>query len=178
MPGETRWYQLDLWERESAWIWADLEWPPGLEAGGHFEIIALDENGERIETPIDGGIPLRTELPADSPMVGAAIPGPIEGGTSQAQYLVGFHWDAPPEVFLGSLSVTVEVLNNPMTYLDRTQLDGALDPADAPLLSLEGREENWRGDFYRGTLRSGETRWYRVAPRARRGDEHVRPLSR
>jgi Ca-activated chloride channel family protein len=32
MPGETRWYQLDLWERESFWVWSDLEWPHDLEA--------------------------------------------------------------------------------------------------------------------------------------------------
>jgi hypothetical protein len=164
MPGETRWFRLDLWERESAWVWADLEWPPGLEAGGHFEVIVLDSSGERIEASVDhGGIPLRTELPAsDFPTVGVAIPGPIQGWPAQAEYLVGLHWDAPEEVFLGSLSLTVEVLSDPMAYLEHTQLEGALDPLEAPALVLERREENWRGGLFRGSLDSGETRWYRL----------------
>jgi len=168
MPGETRWYQLDLWERESAWIWADLEWPPGLEAGGHFETIVLDSEGNRVEASVGhGGYPLRAELPnPDSPTTAAAVPGPIQGWPSQASYLVGLHWDAPPEVFLGSLYITVEVLNgDPLMYLARTELQGSLDPTGAPVLLLAGSEENgdgWRGGEFRGSLTSGETRWYRT----------------
>jgi hypothetical protein len=164
MPGETRWYRLDLWERESAWVWADLGWPPGLEAGGHFETIVLDSAGNRVEASVGHGeIPLRTELPGSgSPMTGVAIPGPIQGWPSQAEYLVGLHWDAPAEVFLGSLSVGVEVLNDPITYRERIQLDGALDPLEAPALTLDRRGEGWRGSLMRGYLASGETRWYRM----------------
>lgn len=168
MPGETRWYQLDLWERESAWIWADLEWPPGLEAGGHFETIVLDSAGNRVEASVDGGnYPLRAELPkADSPTTGAAVPGETQGWPGQGSYLVGLHWDAPAEVFLGSLHVTVEVLGgDPLTYLARTELQGSLDPAGAPLLPLGRLAENgdlWRGGQFRGPLSSGETRWYRM----------------
>jgi len=168
MPGETRWYELELWERESAWIWVDLEWPPGLEAGGHLETIVLDSNGNNIAAPVEhGGYPLRAELPKDEfPTTAAAVPGQTQGWPSQASYLVGLHWDAPPEVFLGSLHVGVEVLGgDPLTYLARTELQGSLDPAQAPDLtaSFEQREEeNWRGGQYRGTLASGETRWYRV----------------
>jgi Ca-activated chloride channel family protein len=165
MPGETRWYQLDLWERESAWIWSDLEWPPGLDAGGAFETIILDSDGNRVETPVGHGEhPLRTELPgSDSPMTGAAIQ-TEEGWPAQARYLVGLHWDAPAEVFLGSLHVAVEVLNDPMSYGARTELEGALDPAQAPELTdgLTEEEDGWRGGQFRGPLASGETRWYRM----------------
>ncbi len=167
MPGETRWYQLDLWERESAWIWSDLEWPPGLEAGGHFETIILDSDGNRVEASIGhGGYPLRIELPGTgSPMSAATIQDPERGWPSQAEYLVGLHWDAPAEVFLGSLNLAVEVLNgDPFAYLARTELEGSLDPNDAPDLRLARQLENgdsWRGVF-RGPLASGETRWYRL----------------
>ena len=168
MPGETRWYLLDLWERESVWIWSDLEWPQGLEAGGHFETIILDSEGNRVERPVGhGGTPLRTELPGtDSPMTGAAIEGPEQGWPSAATYLVGLHWDAPAEVFLGSLHVAVEVNNgDALRYLARTEIEGALDPAEAPALPLGRWPENgpnWRGAEFRGPLASGETRWYRL----------------
>jgi hypothetical protein len=168
MPGEIRWYQLDLWEWETAWVWADLEWPPDLEAGGHLEAIILDANGTRVEADVGhGGIPLRAELPGtDSPMIGAAIEGPQQGWSSEASYLVGLHWDAPAEVFLGSLHVNVEVLNSDTgRYLARTEVAGALDPAAAPPLPLAGMSENgpnWRGGEFRGPLASGETRWYRL----------------
>jgi hypothetical protein len=168
MPGEIRWYQLDLWEWEAAWVWTDLEWPADLEAGGYLEIIILDENGNRVETEVGrGGYPLRTELPGtDSPMAGAAIAGPQQGWSAEASYLVGLHWDAAAEVFLGSLRVGVEVLNSDTgRYLARTEVAGALDPAAAPVLQLAGMAENgpnWRGGEFRGPLAPGETRWYRL----------------
>ncbi len=168
MPGETRWYLLDLWERESVWVWSDLEWPQGLEAGGHFETIILDSDGNRVERRVGHGeIPLRTELPGTgSPMTGAAIEGPEQGWPSAATYLVGLHWDAPPEVFLGSLHIGVEVLNtDPRRYSARTEIQGALDRAEAPVLPLvgsAGNEPDWRGAELRGPLASGETRWYRL----------------
>ena len=168
MPGETRWYRLDLWERETAWIWGDLWWPPGLEAGGHFETIILDSDGNRVEAPVGHGeYPLRSDLPGvSSPMTGAAIQGPKQGWSSAATYLVGLRWDAPSQVFLGSLNIGVEVLNgDPVRYLARTELQGSLDPGQAPVLPLTGRAENgsgWRGGEFRGRLTSGETRWYRL----------------
>ena len=168
MPGETRWYQLDLWERESVWVWSDLGWPSDLEAGGVFETLILDPAGNRVEVPVGhGGIPLQVELPGtESPMVGTAIADPRQGWPAQASYLVGFHWDAPPEVFLGSLNIGVEVLNGDVQrYLSRTEIEGAVDPADAPALPLTGSEENgpeWRGGEFRSPLASGETRWYRL----------------
>jgi len=168
MPGETRWYQLDLWERETFWMWSDLEWPPDLEAGGVFETVILDSAGNRVEVPIgQEEIPLQVELPGgESPMVAATPADPPYGWPSQATYLVGFHWEAPAEVFLGSLNITVEVLNGDVQrYLARTELEGALDPAEAPTLPLTGMEENgpeWAGGEFRGPLASGETRWYRL----------------
>lgn len=167
MPGETRWYQLDLWERETFWMWSDLEWPPDLEAGGVFETIILDSQGNRVEVPIGPEIPLQIELPGTgSPMVGATPADPPQGWPSQASYLIGFHWEAPAEVFLGSLNITVEVLNGDVQrYLARTEIEGALEPGDAPALALAGLEENgpeWKGGEFRGPLASGETRWYRL----------------
>jgi hypothetical protein len=168
MPGETRWYRLDVWERESVWIWAGLEWPLGLDAGGHFETIILDTDGNRVEVPVgNGGIPLRAELPLpDGSMTGAAIRAPDWGWPRAATYVVGLQWDASPEVFLGSLSITVEVLNgNALRYAARAVIEGALDPAEAPLLPLAHSGDNepeWRGIEVRGPLASGETRWYRL----------------
>ena len=168
MPGETRWFRLELWEREGAWIWADLDFPPRLDGGGHFETIVLDSGGNRITTPVDhGGYPLRMELPGtDSPMTGAFVPGHTQGWPEQATYLVGLHWDAPPETFLGSLRVTVEVLGgDTVVYEARTELQGSLDPAQAPALPLRRLAENgdnWRGGQFRGELASQETRWYRM----------------
>lgn len=167
MPGETRWWRLDLWQREGVWIWGDLEWPPGLEAGGVFETLILDAEGNRVETPVGhGGIPLRTELPGtESPMTGAAIREPDQGTPAAAGYLVGLHWDAASEVFLGSLTVGVEVTTDPVRYQARTEIEGALDPAAAPVLPLAGStddEPDWRDGEYRGPLASGETRWYRL----------------
>jgi len=168
MPGEIRWYQLDMWEEEFVWIWSDLEWPPGLDAGGYFETIILDSEGDRVEAPVNhGGYQLRTELPGtDSPMSAATIRAPEWGWPSAAKYLVGLHWDADPEVFLGSLSIGVEVLGgDARRYEERAVIEGALDPAEAPLLALTNSGENepeWRGTEVRGPLASGETRWYRL----------------
>jgi hypothetical protein len=168
MPGETRWYQLDLWEAESVWIWSDLEWPPGLEGGGEFETIILDSENNRVEAPVGhGDIPLRIDLQGtESSMTGAAIAAPDWGWPRAASYLVGLHWDSIPGVFLGSLSVTVEVLDgDARRYEARTEIEGALDPIGAPILSLAGTPESdpgWRGGEFRGSLASGETRWYRM----------------
>jgi hypothetical protein len=166
-PGETRWFRLDLWEEESAWIWADLEWPPGLDAGGALETIVLDSTGREVQADVGhGGIPLRREVPSDErPTIGAAVGFTDEGWPEAETYLVGMRWDAPAEVFLGSLLITVEVLGDPQRYTARTEIEGALDPADAPVLPLAGSPENgpeWRGGEFRGPLASGETRWYRL----------------
>jgi hypothetical protein len=168
MPGETRWYQLDLWDAESFWVWGDLEWPPDLEADGAFETIILDSDGNQVQVPVGhGDIPLRADLSrTESPTTGATVEGPDQGWPTAATYLVGLHWDAPPDVFLGSLYVTVEVLDGDAhRFLARTGIDGALDPAEAPDLPLAGSPENgpeWRGGEFRGSLASGETRWYRL----------------
>jgi hypothetical protein len=168
MPGEIRWYQLDLWEAESFWIWGDLEWPPDLEAGGAFETIILDSNGNQVEVPVGhSDVPLRSDLSSAEPhTTGATVEVLDRGWPVAATYLVGFHWDAEPDVFLGSSSVTVEVLDgDARRYLARTSIDGTLDPAEAPELPLAGSAENgpeWRGGEFRGSLASGETRWYRL----------------
>ena len=166
MPGETRWYELDLWEAESFWIWGDLGWPPDLEAGGAFETIILDTDGNQVEVPVGhSGIPLRTDLPgAESPATGATVEVLDQGWRAAATYLVGLHWDAPPEVILGSLHVTVEVLDGNARYLARTSIEGMLEPSEALELPI-GPAENgsdWRGAEFRGSLASGETRWYRL----------------
>jgi hypothetical protein len=84
----------------------------------------------------------------------------------EASYLIGIHWDAPSEVFLGSLNITIEVLNGDvLAYTGRTVLEGTLDPADAPVLPLDGTYQDapdWRGQVFRAPLASGETRWYRL----------------
>jgi hypothetical protein len=99
-------------------------------------------------------------------MTGAAPADRQQGWPSQDSYLIGFHWDAPAEVFLGSLNITVEVLNGDVQrYLARTEIEGSLEPADAPELPLAGLAENgpeWRGGQFRGPLAAGETRWYRL----------------
>jgi len=167
MPGETRWYQLDLWEAESFWVWGDLEWPQDLDPGGAFETIILDSDGNQVEVPVGpGDIPLRTDLSrAESHPTGATVEVLDQGWPVAATYLVGLHWDAEPEVFLGSLNVTVEVLDaDARRYLARTSIEGTLEPGEAPELPL-GSPENgpeWRGDVFRGSLASGETRWYRL----------------
>jgi hypothetical protein len=168
MPGETRWYQLDMWESESFWIWSNLEWPPDLDPGGVFETIILDSEGTQVEVPVGhSGLPLRTELSGtESPDTGATIEPLDQGWPEAATYLVGLHWDAEPDIFLGSLHVTVEVLDgDAQRYLARNGIDGTLDPADAPGLPLAELAENgpeWRGAEFRGSLASGETRWYRL----------------
>ncbi|MCL1587202.1 MAG: hypothetical protein M3092_02205, partial [Actinomycetia bacterium] len=167
MPGETRWYELDIWEAESFWVWGLLEWPPDLEAGGVFETIILDSGGNQVEVPVvHAGIPLQADVSrTESPMTGATVEIPDQGWPVAATYLVGLRWDAPPDVFLGTLSVTVEVLDGNARYLARTNITGALDPGDAPALPLAGLAENgpeWRGGEFRGSLASGETRWYRL----------------
>ena len=168
MPGETRWYELDLWEAESFWIWGDLEWPPDLETGGVFETIILDSDGNEVQVPVGhGDIPLRADLPGTgSPTTGATVEVLDRGWPVAATYLVGLHWDAEPDVFLGSSSVTVEVLDaDARRYLARVSIDGALEPAEAPTLSIGRPSENepeWRGAEFRGSLASEETRWYRM----------------
>ena len=167
MPGETRWYQLDLWEAESFWVWGDLEWPPDLEAGGAFETIILDSNGNQVEVPVGhSDVPLRSDLSsAESHTTGATVEVTDQGRRVAATYLVGLHWDAEPDVFLGSLHVTVDVLDGARRYLARTSIQGTLEPGDAPEFPLAGSAENgpeWRGGEFRGSLASGETRWYRL----------------
>jgi len=167
MPGETRWYSVDLWSNEGIWIWSELEWPPTLDVAGHLETIILDSDGNRVEAPVgDGDIPLRTELSGTEDAGIAATVGNQDGWIPAASYLVGFHWDAPAEVFLSSLLFTVEVFNGEaVTYPDRTVIEGALDPANAAVLHLAELTQNdpeWTGGSFRAPLASGETRWYRL----------------
>ena len=168
MPGETRWYELDLWEAEGFWVWGDLEWPPDLEVDGVFETIILDSDGNQVEIPVGhSDIPLQTKQSrSESPATGATVEIPDQGLPAAATYVVGLRWDAEPDVFLGSLGVTIEVLaGDARGYLARASIEGALDPAEAPELPLTGSAENgpeWRGGEFRGALASGETRWYRL----------------
>jgi len=167
MPGETRWYGIDLWANEAVWIWSELEWPQSLTVAGHLETIVLDSDGNRVEAAVGHGqIPLRTELPGTGFATVAATIRNQDGWVPAASYLVGLHWDAPSEVFLGSLLVTVEVINGDvLNYTGRTVIEGALEPADAPVLPLAGSPQNgpdWRGGVFRAPLASGETRWYRL----------------
>ena len=167
MPGETRWYSVDLWEGEAVWIWSELTWPQTLTVAGHLETIILDPEGNRVEASVGHGqIPLRTELPGTGFATVSATIRNQEGWVPAASYLVGLHWDAPSEVVLGSVLVTVEVLNGDvLSYTGRTVIEGALDPADAPVLHLTGSPQSgpdWRGGVFRAPLASGETRWYRL----------------
>jgi hypothetical protein len=168
MPGETRWYGIDLWTDEAVWIWSELEWPQTLAVAGHLETIILDSDGNRVEAAVGHGqIPLRTELSGTGfATVAATVQEQQEGWVPAASYLVGLHWDAPSEVFLGSLLVSVEVINaDAPRYAGRTVIEGALEPADAPVLPLAGSPQNdpdWRGGVFRAPLASGETRWYRL----------------
>jgi len=54
MPGETRWFQVDIWRNESFWAWANLEGSPGTEVAGDFEVVIVDPSGERVETAPSG----------------------------------------------------------------------------------------------------------------------------
>jgi len=164
MPGETRWYGIDLWAGEAVWIWSEFEWPQTLTVAGHLETIILDSDGNRVEAAVGHGqIPLRTELPSTGFATVAATVRDQEGWVPAASYLVGLHWDAPSEVFLGSLLVTVEVINGDVLgYTGRTVIEGALEPADAPMLPLAQNGPDWRGGLFRAPLASGETRWYRL----------------
>ncbi len=155
MPGETRWWRVDLWEWESFWVFGELGLPPGQDLGGSVEVVILDGDGNRVDAPIPG---------LEAPTIGAGLQG-IQGLPAAGTYLIGMHWDAPTEVVLGSLHMTIEVLNDPMRYLARTEIDGALDPTDAAQLELATNQENgprWRGRQFRTALASGETRWFRL----------------
>jgi Ca-activated chloride channel family protein len=163
MPGETRWFQTDLWEAERMWVWADLGWPPGLEVTGDFKAIIIDPAGNRVETPIEGSNQSITLPATESPMLGVTVTDPPQGYPPAGTYLVGFHWDAPAEVFLGSVFFEIDMVVGRDTL--PALIEGSLDPAAAPVLELTANPENeatWKGALFRGPIASGETRWYRL----------------
>jgi len=165
MPGETRWFQVDTWNGESFWAFAELAWPPGTEATGAFEAFVVDPSGNPAEAPtVD--MPMRVSLEgADSVDVGVQNANPPQGGPFLGgRYLLGFHWDAPDDVFLGSLRVKVDILGDDRDA-GRAVVEGSLDPDSAPVLELASMSENgpnWKGNGYFGPIDAGETRWYRI----------------
>jgi len=156
MPGETRWFRVDTWEGEWFWAFADLTVPRGLETPGEVEGIIIGPSGNRVEKPATG-MSTRTALPGtEFPMIGVTVDsfgGPYPVGT----YFLGFHWDAPARVLLGSLAVDVDILGDGREA-ERMRLDGSLDPDTAPALDLEAAA----GNGFIGQLATGETRWYRI----------------
>jgi len=166
MPGETRWYRIDLWEWEDLWVWADLAWPADTDALGAFEVVIIDPDGERVEQPAGEGTTTRIGLPSfASPMIGAGIRSPDMGYIPSGTYFVGLRWDAPEATTFGAVNLSFEVLGDAPRYLRRTLLEGAFEPADAPVLPLSSVPENgpaWMGGEFRGPIAPGETRWYRL----------------
>jgi len=156
MPGETRWFRIDTWEGEWFWAFADLNVPRDLDAPGEVEAIIIGPSGDRVEKPAIG-MSTRVALPGtEFPMIGVTVDsfgGPYPTGT----YFLGFHWDAPARVLLGSLAVDVDILGDGREA-ERIRLDGSLDPDMAPTLDLEAAA----GNGFIGSLAAGETRWYRV----------------
>jgi len=163
MPGETRWFRIDTWEGEWFRAFADLSVPRDLDAPGEVEAIIIGPSGNRVEKAATD-MSTRVALPGtEFPMIGVTVDSfdrPYPTGT----YLLGFHWDAPARVLLGSLVVDVDILGDGREA-KRTRLDGSLDPDTAPILDLEAAAENgpdWAGNGFIGSLTAGETRWYRI----------------
>ncbi|MEE9299249.1 MAG: VWA domain-containing protein [Acidimicrobiia bacterium] len=163
MPGETRWFRFDLWENEKLWAFAELTWPPGVEATGQFEAIIIDPTGIRSGKPPHPGAEQRVTVEEPGQMIGVINDDPPQGYPPAGTYLLGFHWDAPAEVFLGSVFVSAAIVAVDPSLGER--IEGALDPEDAPVLELEPFAENgpdWEGGWFRGPIAAGETRWYRL----------------
>ena len=164
MPGETRWFQLEVWNDESFWAFAELAWPPGAETTGAFEAFVVDPSGNRVEAPTRD-MPMRVNLEGASVNIGVQNANPPQGGPFlEGTYLLGFHWDAPDDIFLGSLRVDVDILDAaPDAQLP--VVEGSLDPNTAPALALASISENgpdWKGNRYFAPIAAGETRWYRI----------------
>ena len=166
LPGETRWFQVDTWKDEWFWSFADLEGPPGTEVVGEFEAIIIDPSGARVEVPAHSDMEQGISLPGtDSPMIGVTN-GPPPGGGQRASgtYLLGFRWDAPPDVFLGSLRLSVDILGDRRESM-WTELEGSLDPGSAPVLEFGPMTDDGSGakvGEFLGPIDAGETRWYRL----------------
>jgi hypothetical protein len=176
MPGETRWWQFDLWEGEEVTVGGTLFWPAGIDASGTLEAILLDPEGNRVGFDRPGFYDMSTEIGGSTPIAGiitspvlaAQQPtGPLPlGGT----YLLGYRWEAEPEVFLGELELLVEVQQFGEVERAIPQA-GALDAAEAASLALEpypaaGQDlsrpyRTGRGVF-RVPMASGEARWLRL----------------
>ncbi len=98
-------------------------------------------------------------------MLGVTPEDPPRGQRTSSTYLLGFHWDAPGGVSLGSLHLDVELLApDAVTRV----LEGSLDPATATVLPLEPTGDSAQGALgpvFWGPIAAGETRWYRVDTR-------------
>ena len=163
-PGETRWFQIDMWNSEGFWAFAELAWPPGTEATGAFEAFVVDPSGNHAEAPT-ADMPTRVSLEGSSVDIGVQNANPPQGGPfREGTYLLGFYWDAPDDVILGSLYVKVDILGDDRDA-ERPVIEGSLDPDTAPVLGLASLSENgpnWKGNGYFGPIAAGETRWYRI----------------
>jgi Ca-activated chloride channel family protein len=175
MPGETRWWQFDLWMEEEVTIGGTLFWPAGIDASGTLETILLDPEGNRVGFDRPGFYDMSAEIGGSAPIAGVTTsPGlgdqPPVGPPLTGTYLLGYRWEAEPEVFLGELELLVEIQQFGETER-ATQQAGTLEPADAASLALEpypaagqdlSRPYRTGQRVFRVPIASGETRWFRL----------------
>jgi len=175
MPGETRWWQFDLWDGEEVTVGGTLFWPAGIDASGTLEAILIDPAGNRVGFDRPGFYDMRAEIAVPTPIAGVTTSAGLAheqptGPPLRGTYLLGYRWEAEPEVFLGELELLVEI----QQFGDAegaVSWTGALDPADTTVLALEPYPEAGQdlshtyltgSRVLRGPIGSGETRWYRL----------------
>jgi Ca-activated chloride channel family protein len=176
LPGETRWWKVELQADEWMEVNGHLLRPADLELaeGEAFELTVLGPDLEVAGFDAFGRRPIRVDIydPEIADDVWASMEGvdEVSGGPRIAPkkagtYYIGFTWEAPTGTALGEVAFGVHVRQRGAFVL------GSLVPESAPLLvtqpyagPAEPRDRTYRTreGGYESAVRPGETLWYAI----------------
>ncbi len=184
LPGETRWWKVELQEDEFIDVSGNLLRPVDLELaeGEAFELTVLDPDLEVVGYDRPGFGPTRADIedPEVAVRVWASMEGvdEVSGGPRFASekagtYYIGFTWEAPTGTVLGEVTFLVEVterhaMGEPGPFIPFVFVIGSLTRESAPLLEPppyagppESRDSTYRtrAGGYASLIGPGETRW-------------------
>jgi Ca-activated chloride channel family protein len=184
LPGETRWWKVELQEDEFIDVSGDLLRPVDLELaeGEAFELRVLDPDLEVVgyDRPEFGPTRADIEHPEVAVRVWATMEGvnevsgvprfaPEKAGT----YYIGFTWEAPTGTVLGEVEFLVEVTERSTMgpFIPFVFVIGSLALQSAPLLEPPPwtgppvpKDDTYitREGRYESAVGPGETLWYAI----------------
>ncbi|MDK1019616.1 MAG: VWA domain-containing protein, partial [Actinomycetota bacterium] len=187
LPGETRWWKVELQEDEFIDVSGDLLRPVDLELaeGEAFELRVLDPDLEVVGYDRPGFGPTRADIEhrevavrvwATMEGVDEVSGGPRFASEKAGTYYIGFTWEAPTGTVLGEVAFLVEVtersaMGGPGPFIPFVFVFGSLTRESAPLLEPppyagppESRDSTYytRVGGYESAVRPGEILWYAI----------------